>query len=181
MSNSAEKKHEAWLIYAPIIDSFDGESVWYVLHGDFLQELKQRVWQLRKAAVSVAHDVADGAYSFHLVSSIYPDLDGFLHPVDHEALHSVVPEPEDEEDNMFQDVYQTDPVPIVDEEGVRKALGLKQYDMFRWSGGITLLHVSGLNWPYAYLRHTTKCDTTLQIDLPSVWFDELKREQQGVA
>lgn len=156
---------EAWLLSATPEGDYEPDWMWYVLHGEFLDELKQRVWALRERAVSVAHDLADGAYHFGLTSSVFPDLDGFITPADTSDLDTLFPE---------EDVFRYDPILVGDK--LENVLSLAQKDVWRFSGGATTLYVSGLT-PGARLNVTTRCGSLFRIELPPQWFDELKQKQ----
>ena len=159
---------EAWLINATQLGDYDGDFMWYVLHGAFLDELKQRVRLLRERAVSTAHDIADGAYYFGLTSSVYPDIDGFITPADTNDIDVLFPE---------EDAFHPDPILVGDK--IENVLGLAQKDVWRFSGGATTLYVSGLT-PYARLNVTTRCGAAFRVELPPQWFDELKQKQSVV-
>ena len=156
---------EAWLIKATHLGDYDDDSMWYVLYGVFLYELKHRVWLLRTRAVSTAHDIADDAYYFGLTSSVYPDIDGFITPADTNDLVALYPE---------DDVSYPDPIPVGDK--FENVIGLAQKDVWRFGGGAAALYVSGLT-PFARLDVTTRCGTSFRIDLPPQWFDELTEKQ----
>ena len=156
-----EKTKEAWLICATHMGDYDLDTLWYVLHGDFMEELKQRVQTLRPGAVSTACDLADEAYEFGLVSSIYPCLDGFITPADCDDLASLFPE---------EDVYAPEPVPVGGR--LEEVLGVTQRDVWRFSGGVSMLYVRGLSPPRARLDVTSRCGTMFRIRLPDEWFDD---------
>lgn len=158
---------EAWLIYATQLGGYDGDFMWYVLHGAFLDEIKQRVQLLRERAVSAAHDIADRAYYFGLTSSVYPDIDGFITPADTNDIDALFPE-----DDAFC------PEPILVGDKLENVLGLAQKDVWRFSGGATTLYVSGLT-PFARLNVTTRCGTSFRVEIPPQWFDELKQKQSA--
>ena len=158
---------EAWLINATQLGDYDGDFMWYVLHGAFLDELKQRVRVMRERAVSTAHDIADGAYSFGLTSSVYPDIDGFITPADTNDSDALFPE---------EDAFHPEPILVGDR--LENVLSLAQKDVWRFRGGATTLYVSGLT-PYARLHVTTRCGAAFRVELPPQWFDELKQKQSA--
>ncbi len=156
---------EAWLINATQLGDYDGDFMWYVLHGAFLDELKQRVRVMRERAVSTAHAIADGAYYFGLTISVYPDIDGFITPADTNDIDAFFPE---------EDAFHPEPILVGDK--LENVLGLAQKDVWRFSGGATTLYVSGLT-PYARLNVATRCGAEFRVELPPQWFDDLKQEQ----